>query len=101
MFEATREDQDCAKCSILTVGAAISHALNGDVRDARAQPLSGDQRWAQSILADRIRNSPKAQLELKEAKTIEDQVLASTYNGFVIKQIIPLIDPSRKVPQLP
>lgn len=95
--EASADDPDCKKCSQLTLGKAISFALNTSFQDERNMP--GDQRWARSILADRIRSEKAANLTAKEVSTIET-VVEKLYSGQIIKQIVPRIDPNRKVPDL-
>lgn len=96
-FEATPTDPKCDKCPVLTIGSAISHALNGQYDDERG--LDGGQKWARSALAERIAGQKDAHLTAKEADTIE-KLVERAYGGLVIKQIVPLIDPNKKVPEL-
>jgi hypothetical protein len=95
--QATTEDPKCNKCGGFTLGIAIDHALK--VRYADEQNLPGEQNWARALLGDRIKSDKAAKLTVKEADTIERLVMKA-YQGPLIAQIVPKIDPNRKVPEL-
>lgn len=100
--QAGKDDITCAACPVFTVGRAISHALNMlrmDGKDVSGEEVSGDQKWSRNILAERIRDSKSATLTVKEAALIE-KLIGKAYPGEVIKQVIPLIDPNKKVPEI-
>lgn len=94
--QAEKDDPGCAHCPVFTVGAAISRALNTQFPD---EQITGDQKWSRSVLADRIKADKHATLTLKEAQLIET-VVGKAYSGLVIKQIVPLIDPNHKPPEI-
>ena len=94
--QAEKDDPSCAHCPVFTVGAAIARALNTQFPD---EQISGDQKWSRAVLADRIKNDKRAQLTVKEAQVIET-VIGKAYSGLVIKQIVPLIDPNHKPPEI-
>lgn len=95
--QATKDDPACEKCETATLGYAVSHALNLPFRDE--SDLPGEQKWARSLLADRIKDSKTAVLSAPETALIE-KLIGKAYPGFVIKQIIPLIDPNHPAPKI-
>jgi hypothetical protein len=96
-FEATPNDPTCKMCPILTIGAAISHALSANFADEAS--LSGDQKWARSLLGNRLRDETDAHLTAKEVAVIE-KVVGKAFGGQIIAQIVPLIDPNHKEPEV-
>lgn len=96
MAEATKENPTCKGCPVFTVGTAISRALNGTYQ---GENIAGDQKWARSILAARIKDDSSAKLTAKEV-TLIVTLVEKAWPGDVIKQIIPLIDPNQKAPEL-
>lgn len=97
MTFATKDDMTCTKCPVLTVGTVISRALNASFPDEANLP--GDQKWARSVLAQRLKDDKAAKLTAKEAELIE-RLVGKGYGGDVIRQIMPLIDPNKKPPEL-
>jgi len=95
--QATKDDPKCEKCQPITVGFAISHALNQAFPDE--QSLPGEQKWARSVLADRIRDNKAAALTASEVALIV-KLVEKAYPGVYIKQIIPLIDPNHPAPKI-
>jgi len=95
--EQAQGDQACEKCPALTVGRAVDHALKARFPDE--QNLPGEQSWARALLGDRVKADKAARLTLKEAETIERLVMKA-YTGEVIAQIVPMLDPNRKPPEL-
>jgi hypothetical protein len=93
----TKDDPSCAHCPVLTVGTVISRALNAVFADEPNLP--GDQKWARSLLAQRLKDDKVAKLTAKEAELIE-RLVGKGYSGDVIRQIMPLIDPNKKPPDL-
>ena len=93
----TKEDPTCANCSLLTVGVVIARALNATFPDER--DLSGEQKWARSVLADRLKDNKAATLTVKEADLIE-KLVGKAFGGETIKQVVPLIDPNKKTPEI-
>jgi hypothetical protein len=97
MHQNRPQDVTCRACSIFTVGTAISRALNSVFQDE--QQLAGDQKWARSILADRVKTDKSARLTAAETDLIQ-KLVGKAYGGQIIKQIIPLIDPNHKPPEI-
>ena len=98
--EATKDDPQCESCPVLTIGVAIARALNMiNLNDREDVALTGDQKWAMSELAARIRNAKEARLTVKEAEVIERRI-GKAYTGPTIRQLMPVIDPNKKVPAL-
>lgn len=84
---------DCSKCSELTLGRAIEHALF-TVGQSEAN-ISGDQKFARAVLAERIVNDKAAHLTAAEITLIKREV-GLLYNPLLIWRIFPLIDPNSK-----
>lgn len=96
-FIVAKEDPTCLKCVDLTIGAAIAHALNASLDDDRN--LSWEQKWAMSVLADRIKKNSAAILVASEIVKIEERI-GKMYSGIIIGQIIPILEPGREPPKV-
>ena len=94
---ATKDDPKCEKCDPITLGFTINHALNLQFRDE--ENLPGEQKWARSLLGERIKDDKAAALSAPEAALIE-KVVEKAYPGYYIRQIIPLIDPNHRPPKV-
>lgn len=90
-------DTTCEKCAPLTIGRAIDHTLKAVFPDE--QGLSREQLWTRALLGDSVKNNKAAKLTVKEIEVIERELIKG-YNGDVMKQIIPMLDPNRKPPEL-
>jgi hypothetical protein len=95
--QATKDDPKCEKCEPVTLGFAINRALNMAFEDERGLP--GEQKWARSLLGDRIKSDKAAALTAAETALIE-RMIEKAYPGFYIRQIIPLIDPNHPAPKI-
>lgn len=94
---ATKDDTKCEKCEPITLGFVIAHALNLQFQDE--QNLPGEQKWARSLLGERIKDDKAAVLSAPETALIE-RVVEKAYPGYYIRQIIPLIDPNHPIPKI-
>lgn len=92
-----RDEKDCSKCPDLTLGAAVAHALFYVAPEER--DVTGEQKWAWSALAVRIKTDPTAKLTHAEAALIY-QRLGRLYSGVVLLRAMPLIDPNLEVPKV-
>lgn len=88
------DDKDCAKCPPLTIGAAVALALDASYPDE--QNLGWQQRFDRAMLAQRIRNDPKAVLDATEVGVVERLIGKAGMNGTVLLQVIEAIDPNAK-----
>jgi hypothetical protein len=88
------DDLTCSKCPPLTIGAAVSLALDAAYPDE--QNLGWQQRFDRGMLAQRIRNDPKAVLDGTEVGVIERLLGKAGMNGAVLMQVIETIDPNAK-----
>jgi hypothetical protein len=92
-----RDEKDCSKCPDLTLGAAVAHALFYVSPDEHE--VTGEQKWAWSALAVRIKSDSAAKLTHAEAALIY-QRLGRLYSGIVLLRAMPLIDPNLDVPKI-
>jgi hypothetical protein len=92
-----RDEKDCSKCPDLTLGAAVAHSLFYVTPEERE--VTGEQKWAWSALAVRIKTDPAAKLTHAEAALIY-QRLGKLYSGIVLLRAMPLIDPNLEVPKI-
>lgn len=95
--EKTTDDPKCNKCSPITLGFAICHALNLQFLDEAT--LTGERKWARSALGARIEKDKAASLTVQEISEIE-KVINKAYPGNYIRQIIPIIDPNKPTPKI-
>ena len=95
-FEASKDDPDCTKCAVLTLGHAVAHAL---FFPEKGETLSGDQKWARGVLAQRVRDAKDAELTSEEITVIK-AALAKVFGGIVLVQAYPLLDPNAKPPKV-
>src|SRR5580698_10714579 len=75
-MDATPDDPKCTHCRDLTLGRAAAHALFGSYPDERN--LSGDEKWARGLLAERMKDAPKAELSAEEV-TLLKKLIAEMY----------------------
>jgi hypothetical protein len=89
-------DPDCAKCAPLTAGHAIANALLATVPGETT--VDASQKWARYDLAMRIIKGP---VTLTAAEvTVIKKCLGNAYGPLIIGQIIPIIDPNAKAPEV-
>lgn len=86
----------CTDCPPLTLGHAIAHAL---LSTLQGDDASFEQKWARAVLAERIKDDPKATLSAAETGAIEKR-LGQVYGPIVVYQAIPILDPARKPPEI-
>lgn len=95
-FQLTRDDPECAKCGPLTLGHAIAHAL---FYPEKGDALTGDQKWARGVLAQRVRDDKASELSSEEVTVIK-KALAQVFGGIVLVQAYPMLDPNAKPPKV-
>lgn len=90
---AGQQDTDpyCTKCPRLTVGHAIMEGLF-----AIEQGETADKKWADGMLATRIKDNKDAILNADEVAEIKKKLVNA--GAVLIMQIFPLIDPNAKPP---
>lgn len=87
-------DPACRQCPPLTVGRMIARVLYAtDPKD------DAQKKWADYMLAERIKDDRAAVLSAKEVARIENK-LGPIVSGILISQIFPLIDPNAKPPEI-
>jgi len=96
-YVQTSDDPSCSKCGSLTLGHAVAHALFAAFPDEK--DLSGEQKWARGVLAEQIKNEPKAQLSSAQIVVIK-ALVGKLYNGVIVTQIFKLLDPNATPPAL-
>jgi hypothetical protein len=84
-------------CPATTVGTAIARALTLEFRDE--PPLTGDQKWSRAEFASKIKGQKEAVIDEKSSVLI-GRLVGKAYDGNIIGQIMPLILPKTKVPEL-
>lgn len=95
LFSQKKDDQECDRCPVLTLGLAAAHALMMQMPDERdLDPL---QKWARGALAMRLHNDKEDSLLAEEIATIKKQI-GKVYGPVIIMQAFPLLDPSEKPP---
>lgn len=95
--QLTKDDPDCSKCAALTLGHAAAHALFAIFPDE--QNLDGMQRWGRGVLAEKIKDNPAAELTTEDVTVIK-RLIGRFYNGVVLLQAYPVLDPNMTPPKL-
>jgi hypothetical protein len=87
---ATPDDPACAKCTPLTLGAAVATALLTERKDE--QGLSTLDKAKRATLALRLLDSKAATLTAKETADIVR--LMNVWGGIVVVRALPILDPN-------
>jgi hypothetical protein len=96
-FAQKKDDPDCAKCPVLTLGMAAAHALvNQYPEEHDLDPL---QKWARGNLAMELRRGKKETLSAEEIAVIK-RLIGKVYGPDVIMQAYPILDPDEKPPTI-
>lgn len=96
-FDRTTVDQACDKCSDLTLGVAIAHALffvGPDEKD-----VTPEQKWGWAVFAEQNRANKSARIDAPHSDLIYKR-LGKLYGGIILMRAMPLIDPNRPVPEI-
>jgi hypothetical protein len=91
-----KDDPSCARCPTLTLGHAVAHALFAQLP---GETVSGDQKWARGVLADKVRDAKAATLTAEEVVVIK-RLIGGLYSGSVVVKAYPLLDPNAQPPKV-
>jgi hypothetical protein len=93
----SKNDPNCDKCELLTLGLAGAHALMAQLPDER--DLDPMQKWARGSLAMKLKANQPLVLSAAEVNLLKT-LMGKVYGSLVIMQAFPLLDPGVEPPAI-